>query len=228
MKTPLYQVSLTADELVLLDGKTRPEIQKEVDAAKEAKALEAFVDNAAEARFIAEAVREAEANGILVCRWIQLHYCGYTGKSAGYATHRRSGKFHRKGETDYSKPLSMSGVDLANRFVTIKGHATLGCCREFWDGVRPKLAARLEDVKAEIAEEITGHSPRWRRFDKRRCTVCGWNGHDGQMRKLPAIMGGYYPGQCPSCGAKNLPLGRSVVELVAGEFELVPVEQEKK
>jgi hypothetical protein len=214
--------------LVLLDGKTRPEIQKEVDCAKEAKALEAFVDNAAEARFISEAVKEAKANGILGFRWIQLHYCVYTGKSAGYATHCRSGKFHRKGETDYSKPLYLSGVDLANRFVTIKGYATLGCCREFWDSVRPKLAARLEDVMAEIAEEITGHPPRWRRFDNYKCTACGWNGHEGQMLKLPAVMGGFYPGECPSCGAKNLPLGRSVVELVAGEFSLVPVKQERE
>jgi len=56
MKTMFYPVSLTTEELVLLDGRVRPEVQKEIDKAKEAKALETFVGDAAQARFIADAV----------------------------------------------------------------------------------------------------------------------------------------------------------------------------
>lgn len=226
MKVPLYSVSLTTEEILLLDGKVRPEIQKTVDDAKSAKSIEAFVDNAAQARFIAEALKEAETNGILVCRWVSIHHCPYTGKSAGYATYRRHGKWHRKGETDYSKPLTMSGVELADRFVRIRGHVTIGCCAEFWDAVRPKLAARLEGIKAEVAKEITGHPPKWKRFPKRRCKKCGWEGHEGQMRRRNTLMGeGTYPAGCPECDAANLFLCGTEVELLDG-FELVPTEKE--
>jgi hypothetical protein len=222
---PTYSVSLTTDEMILLDGKVRPEIQAKVDEAKNAKAIEGFVDNAAQARFIAEAVKEAKENGILVCRHISLYCCSYTGKSAGYGTHKRNGKWHRKGETDYSKPLSMPGVDLVDTFVRVRGHATLGCCQEFWDAVRPKLAIQLQDVKAEIAEGITGHPPKWKRFPKRRCRKCGWEGHEGQMRRRPCLMGdGTYPAGCPKCDAANILFAGSEVETVAG-FELVPTEE---
>lgn len=223
MKTPLYMVSLTADEIVLLDGQVRPDVQAKVDEAKEAKALEDFADDAAQARFIADALREARTNGRLILRWVSLHYCDYSGKSAGYGTHRRGGKYHRKGETDYGKPLTMAGVELADRFIHIQGRAALGCCREFWDKVLPKLAAKLADVKAEIPEGITGHPPRWKRFGLCRCEKCGWSGHEGQLLKLPALFGGHYAGECPSCHAKNLPLCPSVVKTVDG-FELVPTE----
>lgn len=223
MKTPLYSVSLTTDEMLLLDGKVRPEIQKEVDLAKEAKALEDFADDAAQARFIADALREARTNGRLICRWIQLYYCNYTSRSAGYGTHRRRGKYHRKGETDYNKPLTMAGVELADRFLRIQGRAILGCCKEFWDKVRPKLALQLQDIEAEIAEELTGYPPRWKRFNRYECDQCKWTGHEGQLLELPALFGGRYAGECPNCHAKNLPLSPSVVKVVDG-FELVPME----
>lgn len=224
MSEQLYSVKLTTDEIILLDGKVGPEVQKSVDLAKEAKALEGFAGNAAEARFIADVVREAETNGRLILRWTSLHYCQYSGKAAGYAKRSRHGKYHRKGDTNFSKPLSMAGVELADRFVRLSGYASVGCCREFWDAVRPKLAIRLQDVRAEIPEEITGHKPRWKRFDKKRCTKCGWVGHDGQMGKLPCLMSGEYPGECPKCRARNLPFGPHPIESIVGEFELVPVE----
>jgi len=116
----------------------------------------------------------------------------------------------------------MAGVELADRFLRIQGRASLGCCREFWDKVRPKLAARLADVKAEIAEGITGYPPRWKRFRRYKCDQCGWAGHEGQLLKLPALFSGEYAGECPGCHAKNRPLYSNVVKIVTGAFELVP------
>jgi hypothetical protein len=225
MKAHFYSVSLAADELLLLDGKVRPEVQAKVDEVKEAKALEALVADAAEARFIANALREARTNGRLICRQESLRYCDYTGKSAGYATHSRNGKYYRKGEANYKKPLFMRGVELADRFVICQGSATLGCCMEFWDKVRPKLATLLEDVKAEISEKITGHPPRWQRFNRYRCDRCGWVGHEGQLLKLPAVFGGHYSGECPSCHAQNRPLLPHVVQIIEG-FEVVPTKRD--
>jgi hypothetical protein len=222
MKMPLYSVQLTVDEIILLNGKVRPEIQTIIDEAKEAKALEAFVVDAAEARFIAEVMKEARTKGRLICRWVQLHYCYYTGKSAGYDTHRRSGKYYRKGETNFSKPLTMAGIELADRFINVQGYANLGCCWEFWNKVRPKLVIQLENVKAEVAEEITGYPPKWKRFNHYQCDQCGWTGHEGQLLKLPAMFGGYYAGECPNCHAKNMPLLPNIVKTVEG-FELVPM-----
>ncbi|MEW6670046.1 MAG: hypothetical protein AB1512_32955, partial [Thermodesulfobacteriota bacterium] len=195
--------------------------------AKEAKALESFVDNAAQARFIADALREAQENGQLVLQWTRLQHCSYSGKSAGYAKHKRSGKYHRKGDTDFRKPLTMAGVELASRFLRLQGYASLGCCAEFWDAVRPKLAARLEDVRAEISKEITGHPPKWKRFNRMRCMACGWVGHEGQMGKLPCLMRGEYPGVCPGCGARNEVFGKRAVEFDKG-FEVVPAKQERE
>jgi len=219
-----YSVKLTADELIQLDGKVRPEVQAEVNEAKEAKSLETVVNNASEARFIAEVVREAETKGRLVFKYISIHRCDYSGKSAGYAKHKRSGRYHRKGELNFEKPLTMTGVDLAHRCITINGYATLGCCLEFWDAVRSKLAARLEGVKAEIPEEITGHSPLWKWFQKFHCTECGWEGREDQLGKLPGVLGGYYAGECPNCFAQNLIFYPDKIKIIPDQFELLPLE----
>lgn len=220
------RVDLSDAELLLLDGRCSEKAQAEVDAAKRRAALSASLGPAvfdADARLVQEIVDEAVKNGQLAFYHKSCDHCSTCGKSAGYAKHKRSGRYHRKGQDNYKKPLSLPGIELADRFITIKGHITVGCCRECWDRVKPLVVAAIADVRAEIPEAITGQPPRFKKYDRRKCGKCGWEGHDGQLGMLPALMGGQYPGKCPGCGAENLPFGRIVIESVPG-FDVVPVQ----
>jgi hypothetical protein len=78
------------------------------------------------------------------------------------------------------------------------------------------VVKQLKDVVAEVPKSLTGHDPKWLRKRNQKCIQCKWEGHEGQLKPLPALMGGYYPGECPSCGAKNLLFGRDNIESAEG------------
>lgn len=217
-------VSLTDTELVILDGRCRAEVQAVVDQAKARLAMGAKLAHlpANLAGFIADAVAEAEGEGRLTFQWKSIRSCALCGKDAGYAVHTRSGRYHRKGDTNYDKPRYLNGIEIARRFITIRGHAALGCCAECFNALKPALQETLADVRAEIPEMLLGRPSRFRRFSRARCTECGWEGHEGQMRQLLTWMGdGYYPGGCPKCPAIN-DFGVRKIETVDG-FEVVEV-----
>lgn len=66
-------------------------------------------------------------------------------------------------------------------------------------------------------------APLWTRHSNRRCTKCGWEGHEGEMGRLMTLMGdGYYPALCPECGAGDRLFSRDV-ETRDG-FTVVPKE----
>lgn len=223
---PLYRFDLTAEEAVLLDGSSRPEIQSVVDRAKRELRLRNCELSPQEARFVDDVLEHAAAKGKLVFRHVRLRSCRYSGKTAGYATYTRSSRHHRKGDTNWKKPLFMAGVDLADSVIRMKGRAEIGCCLGFWKAVRPKLLPHLEDIKAEIPEEIMGHPPHWRKWLNHRCSHCGWEGHEGQMGQVRTFMGdGTFRGKCPGCGAENGFL-RTIVEVVDG-FALVPADESR-
>src|SRR5690606_18193713 len=81
-----HSVRLTDEELALLDGKCRPEVQKEVAAALDRlKARELHKDlPPALAGFVADVVSEARENGRLVYSYTELGYCPLCRKTAGY------------------------------------------------------------------------------------------------------------------------------------------------
>lgn len=219
-------MNLTDDELILLDGKCRPGIQKEVDAAKTRIAtIAANPDIRCEdAKFIADALTEARTHGELSFTREQLRHCLVCNRSAGYAKYARAGRYHRKGQNNTNRPLTFYGVELANRFVRMKGYATLGCCLECWTRIQPLLVEKLAGVEAEISHYITGQPPNFKRYKKAHCKECGWEGHQGQMRQLNALMGGQYPGGCPNCKAENRVFGATLIETVDG-YVIVPQEQ---
>lgn len=216
-------IDLTDDELFVLDGKCRDEIQQLVESAKRRRAaIESNPD--ADPKIMAlcqKAVDVADAQGELCFYYQSINHCDVCDKRGGYATYPRSGRHHRKGDLNYSKPRYMGGVELERRFVTMKGHVFCGCCRTCWDKAKPILASMLEDVRAAIPEEITGHAPRFIKYSRKKCKKCGWQGHEGELGLLPALMGGYYRGECPKCQAKEQ-LFNNVFEILDG-FDLVEV-----
>lgn len=217
-------ITLTDEELLLLDGKCSENTQKEVIAALAriecAKSHPELPEKLA--KFIASAVDEARNEGQLIYRSCNIHTCKTCGKNGGYYKYPRNGRYHRKGESNYSKPRYISGVELADRFVIMQGNPAVGCCNECFEQVKPFLAAALENIPCQVSERITGHPTRWKRYKKRECSKCGWTGHEGQLGKLPAMMGGFYPGKCPSCGTENRLFGMDLVKSVNG-FDLVEV-----
>jgi hypothetical protein len=111
----------------------------------------------------------------------------------------------------------MSGVDLHDSFVIMSGHASIGGCLECVQACLPTLRQLLSDVAAELPKELRNEvSALHKRHRNKKCSACGWAGHEGQMGDMPAIMGGSYKGKCPQCGAENLPLGRTIIETVDG------------
>lgn len=221
----IYVGSLSEDELLLLDGKCRPDVQPKVDEAKRNLSRIGDMPDIPEgdAIFIGKAVDEAKTKGKLAFRYEQLRWCPVCRRDAGYAKRTRTSAKGRTGEPNRSKPLSLSGVELGERFVC--GRAAIGCCRECWGRVKPLLAQELAGVQAEIPSAITDKSSPYKWYAKSEC-VCGWSGGENEMGQLPAMMGGYYPGQCPKCGAKDVPFGRRHFRHVPG-FVLVELAELK-
>lgn len=211
-------LALEDEEIILLDQRCRPEIQAEVDLAKRRVLLApAIVGYTRSERDLVLAVlQEAEQSGKLVHQRVSVSYCRVCEKAGGYALYKRDGRYHRKGEPDRTKPHYLHAIELADRFVRLRRHVELGCCAECFQKILPALRAALADVRAEIPESVLGRDNRLRRFDRRRCARCGWEGNESEMGKLPALLEGTYPGICPKCDARNLPFGEVLIETIRG------------
>jgi hypothetical protein len=196
------KIELTDDELLALVG--LPErFQSAIDVAKQRKALGAEIADLTEKQIalIHSIITFATKQGRLrFCRK-PLRHCEVCNQRAGYARYK-SGR--NKGQENINKPLSFGGIDLSDDFVSWVGHASLGCCYECWDAIKPALVPRLLEIQAEIPQVITGTEPRWKWHANRECKKCGWQGHDGEMTRRPAMMGGgTYPAGCPKCGTET-------------------------
>lgn len=218
-----YRVELTRQELLMLDGRCGHGVQSIIDGAKLEADLESRLGcHAGIARLAVAAVSEARTEGRLIFRHERIQYCRVCERAAGYAAVKRTTSWHRrKGDVDHSKPLTMGAVELAHRFVRIDKHVAVGCCSECFEAAKPVLAVALANVRAELPEALTGIPSKYRRWGKRRCTACQWQGHEGEMGELPTLFNdGHYRGECPRCGATNAPLGKAIVEQLDG-FEVV-------
>lgn len=219
-------VSLTDQELAVLDGRCSAKVQAEVEDAKLRLAAVAASPgvNPAIAGFVADVLAEATKNGRLVYRWQQLRHCSVCKADRGYATYPRSSRYHRKGDPNYCKPLYLQGVELARRAITIQGNVSVGCCRACWEVAKPLVITALEGIRAEVPEGITGKPPAWRYSEMMNCKACGWTGPELKMHLLPALMSGTYRGGCPACPAENRPLGPRILVPVDG-FEVLPASE---
>src|SRR5690606_2734789 len=110
------------------------------------------------------------------------------------------------------------GVDLDRGFVTFSGYVWVGACDDCMEQHSDLLRAFLADERVELPVQLsTPGRPRYRRHQNRRCTKCGWSGHEGEMRRLRTLLGdGSYPGGCPNCDAANVFLAGNVIERLDG------------
>lgn len=218
---------LTDDQAVLLDGLLDAKQQMLVDAAKRRIAMrKQFPDlSDGERKLLEGLVAEARTNGLVIWRHKSIRRCAVCEKFAGYAVVSRNTRTKRKGEQDFDKPLSMFGVEFANRFVSFEGSVSLGCCVN----CAKNLAPHIETILSEVPHERRwpNFSSKWKKYDNCKCGKCGWDGHEGQMIRHPTIMGdGTYPAECPQCHAMNT-LFSTVIKTVGG-FTLVESDKEQR
>jgi hypothetical protein len=218
----MKMLQLTDQELSLLDGRCRLEIQNEVDrAVARIKAAETYSDvlPAALSGLIADAVSEATENGELRYMKTRTRHCSLCDKSAGYANFQRGA---RRGKPNYDRPLTFGGIEMADRFVRVQHHITLGGCEDCVARALPFLRESLATIRAQVPTDLAAPGRAlWKKRPRRRCTKCEWEGHEGQMGRSRTLMGdGWYPSTCPNCGAENR-LASTPVELISGEFEVI-------
>jgi len=224
----MNNVKLTDQELQLLDGKCSDEIQSCVDGAKkriELKSSLEFVPD--EFRDLAvSVVEEARKNGELVFQRTSARSCPCCKKEAGYAIRTRSGRYHRKGDKNYDKPLSFGAVEFSKRFVRMKHYLDVGCCADCFVKAEPYLKDCLSGVVAEIPKQLRLEGmPVHKKFSNKKCSKCEWEGHEGEMGSSMTLMGdGKYPSTCPKCNAKNT-LFETVIKTVDG-YVCLPVKKE--
>lgn len=214
------RVDLTDHELALLHQQCSPQTQQKVNAAlSRIEFRNRFDLPHGLAGLVADVVNTARAEGKVVHAQSRLRSCRYCGTAPGYVVFK-SGP--RRGRPNYDKPLYLYGIEMADRFVRVQGHVTLGACNGCMALAREPIKAALADERAQVPDALAAEGrPPWRRYGKRKCTACGWIGTERQMRPLPVLMGpGTYPGGCPACDAKNLVLGRRVIEVEDG-FEVL-------
>lgn len=191
-----HEVKLTSSEIILLDGKCSPKVQEAVERAKLALETSRGFDIPDHiAVMISKIVEEAEKTGKLVHESTDICRCPCCSRTDGYRIYNGRSKYKRKGQPDYDKPILFGAWEFKYRFVRMRSYISLGFCDTCITAAMPALKAALENVKAEIPESITGFPSKWKRYDAMKCSGCGWEGHEGQMRRLPTIMGhGTYPG----------------------------------
>jgi uncharacterized protein YlaI len=205
---------LTDDDLLLLDGLTKnTELQTKIDFLKISR------DSGKEAAFIEKVIREGRAKGKIRFKIERAVSCEICDKSSHIETYSAG---RRRGEYKYSKCKLLRGVSFAEDFTVINGRPRLGVCVDCWDKIKDDLVARIKTEKFEY-KSLLADCP-YRKDDKRICFECGQDMYVSEMGKLPAMMSGTYPGECPHCGAKSLLFGKS--HKVTSDFRIIEIAKE--
>lgn len=200
---PTTGVDLVDDELLLLDGRCSAKVQAEVDAAKLRQRLAAtHQDVPPQLLYAASTIlRAAASGGQLIRRGVQIRHCLGCGKHYDY----------------------LSAIEYVPQFVRVVGYSSTAVCLSCVPEVERILISELAGVPCDLPDALVSEGgTRWRRYKRRHCTACGWQGHEGQMRQLPALISGRYAGGCPACPANNTPFGPTVIKNGDG-FELVEI-----
>ena len=213
MKT--YSVDLTYNELLLLDGKVSDEVQEVI---KTAKAEQEFgLDDTSN-----EILRKALKDGELRWGYISISRCTCCkDKPSGYAKYPRSGRYHRKGDTNYDKPYRYSGVLINPGFVVMTGLP--GICSECWSKTyQPKIINYIieNNLPIQICDNDIAKT-RWKKDVVRECAKCGKKALTSKWGKSRTLFGdGFYPSNCPHCDAYNS-------SIITNEFVMVEVNSDE-
>ncbi len=206
-------VSLTNDEIILLDGRCRDKIQAEVNRVKlENDVLSAFTSlPPLQAETASRIAAVAMANGVLETSCVIMDGlpCSCCDKRTRYATYKRSSYYHRKGDPNHKKPIHVRGVHFPKCFV---------CC-DCWAAIKPLMIPFLEDRQTEIDTRFfypdDKRKSRWKKSCNRKCRECGWMGHEGEMKFVQK--GHYSPARpkCPHCGVEDssMYLGNKLIRI---------------
>lgn len=193
-----FTVELSPDELLLLDGLCRAQVQSDVDHLKHAMELSGEHDiTLPEGLFVARAVATAQKKGRLTCDRVSMVRCKVSGKRAEMHTPRRK---TRDNPYKMDVEVPFSGYDLDRGRVVMQHHPRLGIAVEAFDRLQPILASELAVVKAELPEKIMGHPPKYARKDVCECPECAWQGGKHEMRRDRIFRD---KAECPDCGFKE-------------------------
>lgn len=210
-----HYVSLTDAEILSLDGKCSPTVQEVIEKVKERLGIEAWLYGEdltdVQRTLAAEILRAAEAKGEWNVTNREGHYCPSCKATSAYPLYKTG---PNKGQPNTRKKQRLVwGASFNGTFLCV-------ACSKV---IRPILHKILQERDVKVALPQYYEIPtRYYRFDKTRCTKCQWEGHKGELGLLPAVMGGYYRGKCPSCNAESLPFGPKVFDYVPG-FVMLPV-----
>jgi len=204
----LYDVKLTYKELLLLDKQVSTTAQETIDKAKVKESIPFDLP------LMRDVVVKALEKGEFNWRTDSMSSCKYCDKKAGYHPHARNSKYHTKGKPNYNKPKTYRGYKFVYGGIIITGTADIcsDCIKEY-DVINRIVTYILEqDLPIQlspVAETYCDVKTKYIKDDKQICYSCAKDMYESDMVKLPALMGGYYPGGCPHCLAQSLPFGNS-------------------
>lgn len=198
-----YDVDLTYNEIILLDGKVNEKAQKIINTAKLEYGF--GFDNSSINKALAEAINL----GKLTWRYKQISNCEYCGKKRDYYTYARDSRYHRKGEKNYDKSKYYAGIKFNEGFITMQGYGDM--CVECFEKYKKEMIDYI--IENDLPIEIQKNDYRVTKYVKDPiliCYKCGKEMRESEMGKHACVMGdGYYPSTCPHCGAESLFLGNS-------------------
>lgn len=199
----MFKVELTSDELMLLDGKVREEIQKIIEQSKLEKSF--GLDD-----YSNEILRKGVENGKIEWSYCKISSCIFCDKKAGYHTFRRTTRYHRKGEEDIKKPFTYSGVKPFCGFFLVNGVS--GICRDCWNGkFIPKIYQYIldNDLKIELTK-CGNFETKYFKDCSKICYNCKQLMYESEMGKERTFFNdGWYSSICPHCGASAKFFGQS-------------------
>lgn len=207
-----YDLKLTAEQAVMLDGKVDQKNQEIINQAKFANSLKTENLSDSQKRMVGKIVSIAKEKSLLTKYLVPARRCPCCEKTAGYALHKGTGRYHKKGQPNHNKPLNLMVYDLDRGFVVMSNTVFEGYCRDCEPIVEPVLKAALMGIRAELPNSLASEI-KYKRFSDKKCLDCGWEGYEGQMIKLRTMFNdGHYYGECPSCHAQNKPMGRTIIQ----------------
>jgi len=187
-------LSLTEDEVLVLDQKCRPEIQKEVELVKTARATAVgFGDHIPQhlKDCLGRIVSYAITNKVLKhdgckCVIFSCTSCKVCPGKIYYKSGPRKGQFK-----DWNK----------HYLHHIAGEHLCGDC---YSVAKQELPAKLQNVEADILFDGVQRRFVWDYYVT--CKTCKHKCTYYQMLPMQAIMGGYYPGKCPNsqCNGESI------------------------
>lgn len=212
-----YSVSLTYDELLLIDGQCNEKAQEIVDNAK----LEfSFGLDPVCNEILGKSIK----NGKLTWRYQEISSCKTCkDKPSGYYKYERSSRYHRKGDNNYDAPFKYSGIEPNGGIISFSGIP--GICKDCWFKVYlPKLIDYIisNDLPIEIQKNDIAET-KYKKDSAYICHKCGKKMYESEMVKSRTLIGdGYYPSKCPKCGAESLLFGN--IHKLTDEFRMVKCE----